>query len=105
MDEAAIGNDKASCPIHFVDPCVIFVCYSTLMHWCVFDMYRRRELKLKENAATSRIRSVATAASRIGTSRRSDAPRLAILPARYDVIHGLLRPRGEQVRALAECER
>ena len=67
-------------------------------------MNRRRELKLKENVATSHIRSVATVASRTGTSRR-DMTLPPVAPvAKSDAIIGLLSLRDELVRALAACD-
>ena len=68
-------------------------------------VYRRRELKLKENAATSRIRLVAIVASKTGTNSRSDALLLATPLERFDATIGLSSPRGEQARALEECKR
>lgn len=65
---------------------------------------RQRELKLKENAATSRIRSVGTVAGRTGTSRRSDALRPATPAAKSDATIGRSSPRGERARARAGCE-
>ena len=68
-------------------------------------MCRLRELKLKENVATSRTRSVATVANRTGTSRSLSALPLARQVARLDAIIGLSSPREEPVRALAGCAR
>ena len=68
-------------------------------------VYRRRELKLKENVATSHIRLVATVASRTGTSRRSIAHLPAPPVARFDATTGPSSLSDEQVRALEECKR
>jgi hypothetical protein len=71
----------------------------------IFLVHRRRELKLKENVATSHTRSVATLASRTGTSRREDAPALACLPAVNSVsTTGLPSKREEPDRALDACD-
>lgn len=70
----------------------------------VYFLCRRRELKLKENAATSRIPCLATVASKTGTSRRSDAPLLDTPAERFDATIGASSPREEQVKVPVECK-
>lgn len=69
----------------------------------VYFLCRRRELKLKENVATSHIRCLALVASKTGTSR---SPRMHLLELalRQDATIGASSPREEPVRVPAECK-
>ena len=66
------------------------------------DLYRPRELKLKEKEAISLILCHVTVESKTGTSKRRDVPPLDTHPERSADTIGLSSPREELVRVLEE---